>query len=192
LRWQQLSRRIFISRCCFSSRFHAHDRFVGNIIFICFDDPWWLTLDVVYDRHYRLCSLAALFFAFTICPDQHMLPVLGHRQQPHLCQRSVCGTRFCHDPATFSQVKYRQYAVAKHGAVAFVLVRAAYSLAPLRLRAAGGDYQPKRNHRHPTEGFPAGRRTHVITPIKAPLGLKETVQHRWHKNGRLVWASPFI
>jgi hypothetical protein len=33
---------------------------------------------------------------------------------------------------------------------------------------------------------------HVITPIKAPLGLNEAVQHRWYKNGKLVWASPFI
>jgi hypothetical protein len=31
-----------------------------------------------------------------------------------------------------------------------------------------------------------------VTPIKAPLGLKERVQHRWYKNGALVWASPFI
>jgi hypothetical protein len=36
------------------------------------------------------------------------------------------------------------------------------------------------------------RRLHVLTPIKAPLGLKETVQHRWYKNGKPVWASHFI
>jgi len=33
---------------------------------------------------------------------------------------------------------------------------------------------------------------HVVTPIKAPLGLKEKVQHRWYKNGRLIWDSSFI
>jgi len=30
-----------------------------------------------------------------------------------------------------------------------------------------------------------------LTAIRAPLGLKDKVQHRWYRNGRLLWASPF-
>jgi hypothetical protein len=34
-------------------------------------------------------------------------------------------------------------------------------------------------------------RFYGLTAIKAPLGLREKVQHRWYMNGKLVFASPF-
>jgi hypothetical protein len=30
-----------------------------------------------------------------------------------------------------------------------------------------------------------------LTAIKAPMGLKERVRHRWYINGKLIWDSPF-
>jgi hypothetical protein len=34
-------------------------------------------------------------------------------------------------------------------------------------------------------------RIYGLTAIKAPLGLRERLQHRWRQNGKLVCASPF-
>jgi hypothetical protein len=36
-----------------------------------------------------------------------------------------------------------------------------------------------------------GVRVWGVTAIRAPLGLREQVQHRWFQNGKLIWASPF-
>jgi hypothetical protein len=101
----------------------------------------------------------------------------------------------------FSEKKVWQYGFTV--GAAFVLLAAVewarpiIPPAPLSLVAGqfGSDYQAESKSVEPvlTEVPPGqARRLHVITRIKAPLGLKETVQHRWHKNGRLVWASPFI
>ena len=101
----------------------------------------------------------------------------------------------------FSQVRSRQYAVAVGTSLLLLVIvefgRPYIPPAPLRVAVAqfGSDYQPESKSVEPvlTDAEPGReRRLHVITPIKAPLGLKETVQHRWHKNGKLVWASPFI
>jgi hypothetical protein len=35
------------------------------------------------------------------------------------------------------------------------------------------------------------RQLFALTAIRAPLGLTERVRHRWHKNGKLIWASPY-
>jgi DUF2914 family protein len=29
-----------------------------------------------------------------------------------------------------------------------------------------------------------------LTAIRAPLGLRDKVQHRWYRNGRRIWVSP--
>jgi hypothetical protein len=34
-------------------------------------------------------------------------------------------------------------------------------------------------------------RLYGLTAIRAPLGLKEKVQHRWYDNGKLIFATPF-
>jgi len=34
------------------------------------------------------------------------------------------------------------------------------------------------------------RQVYAFTAIKAPLGLKDGVRHRWYKNGELLWLSP--
>ena len=163
------------------------------------------TLDVVYDRHLSVRrGLTALFFAFNLFALINViLPVLWSIGNNWATRVSAvfAALGFVTIFQPFSQVRSRQYAVAVGTAlVLLVLVefgRPYIPPAPLRVAAArfGGDYQPETKSVEPvlTEAEPGReRRLHVITPIKAPLGLKETVQHRWHKNGKLVWASPFI
>lgn len=163
------------------------------------------TLDVVYDRHLSVRrSLTAPFFAFNLFALFNvMLPVLwsiGNNWASRISAvLAALGFSTIFQP--FSQAKRRQYAFALCATVLFVLLvelaRPFIPPAPLRLVAAafGSDYQEESKAVTPilTAVEPGqARRLHVLTPIKAPLGLKESVQHRWYKNGRLVWASPFI
>jgi len=163
------------------------------------------TLDVVYDRHLSVRrGLTALFFAFNLFALINViLPVLWSIGNNWATRVSAvfAALGFVTIFQPFSQVRSRQYAVAVGTALLLLVLvefgRPYIPPAPLRVVAAqfGGDYQPETKSVEPvlTEAEPGReRRLHVITPIKAPLGLKETVQHRWHKNGKLVWASPFI
>ena len=163
------------------------------------------TLDVVYDRHLSARrGLAALFFAFNLFALINvMLPVLWSIGNNWATRVSAvfAALGFVTIFQPFSQVRYRQYAVALGTALLLLLLvefgRPYIPPAPLRIIAAqfGSGYETETKSVEPvlTEVEPGqGRRLHVITPIKAPLGLEETVQHRWHKNGKLMWASPFI
>lgn len=179
----------------------------GNVIFVLVltISAVLSTLDVVYDRHLSVRrGLAALFFAFNLFALINvMLPVLWSIGNNWATRVSAvfAALGFVTIFQPFSQVRYRQYAVAV-GTAMLILVLVEFGRpyippAPLRVVAAqfGSDYQTETKSVDPvlTEVEPGqGRRLHVITPIKAPLGLEETVQHRWHKNGKLVWASPFI
>ena len=179
----------------------------GNIIFVFFlgISAVLATLDVVYDRHLSVRrGLTACFFAFNLFALINvMLPVLWSIGNNWATRISAvfAALGFVTIFQPFSQVRYRQY-VAAVGAALLLLVlveftRAYIPPAPLRVVAAqfGSDYQTETKSVEPvlTEAEPGqARRLHVITAIKAPLGLKETVQHRWHKNDKLVWASPFI
>ena len=179
----------------------------GNVIFVLLltISAVLSTLDVVYDRHLSVRrGLAALFFSFNLFALINvMLPVLWSIGNNWATRVSAvfAALGFVTIFQPFSQVRYRQYAVAVGTALLLLVLvefgRPYIPPAPLRVVAArfGSDYQTetKSVDRVLTEVEPGqGRRLHVITPIKAPLGLEETVQHRWHKNGKLVWASPFI
>jgi len=179
----------------------------GNIIFVLVltISAVLSTLDVVYDRHLSVRrGLTALFFAFNLFALINViLPVLWSIGNNWATRVSAvfAALGFVTIFQPFSQVRSRQYAVAVGTALLLLVLvefgRPYIPPAPLRVVAAqfGGDYQPETKSVEPvlTEAEPGReRRLHVITPIKAPLGLKETVQHRWHKNGKLVWASPFI
>lgn len=179
----------------------------GNILFVLVltISAVLSTLDVVYDRHLSVRrGLTALFFAFNLFALINvMLPVLWSIGNNWATRVSAvfAALGFVTIFQPFSQVRYRQYAVAVATALLILVLvefgRPYIPPAPLRVVAArfGGDYQPESKSVEPvlTEVEPGqARRLHVITPIKAPLGLKEAVQHRWHKNGRLMWASPFI
>ena len=163
------------------------------------------TLDVVYDRHLSARrGLAALFFAFNLFALINvMLPVLWSIGNNWATRVSAvfAALGFVTIFQPFSQVRSRQYAVAVGTALLLLLLvefgRPYIPPAPLRIIAAqfGSGYETETKSVEPvlTEVEPGqGRRLHVITPIKAPLGLEETVQHRWHKNGKLMWVSPFI
>jgi hypothetical protein len=179
----------------------------GNVIFVLLltISAVLSTLDVVYDRHLSVRrGLAALFFSFNLFALINvMLPVLWSIGNNWATRVSAvfAALGFVTIFQPFSQVRYRQYAVAVGTALLLLVLvefgRPYIPPAPLRVVAAqfGSDYQTetKSVDRVLTEVEPGqGRRLHVITPIKAPLGLKETVQHRWYKNGKLAWASPFI
>ena len=163
------------------------------------------TLDVVYDRHLSVRrGLTALFFAFNLFALLNvMLPVLWSIGNNWATRVSalLAALGFATILRPFAQLKRWQRAFAGSSVVLLaVLVEFARPFippAPLRLVAVqfGSDYQAESKSVEPelTEAEAGqGRRLHVITPIKAPLGLKEAVQHRWYKNGQLVWASPFI
>jgi hypothetical protein len=179
----------------------------GNFIFVVLlaISALLSTLDVVYDRHLSVRrSLTAVFFAFNLFALINvMLPVLWSIGNSWATRAAALlaalGFMTLLDPLA-ERPRLRWLA----GVIAMLLLLALVELArpfippaPLQLAAGqfGSEYQAESKTVAPvlTE-VEAGqaRRLHVITPIKAPLGLKETVQHRWHKNGKLVWASSFI
>lgn len=163
------------------------------------------TLDVVYDRHLSVRrGLTAQFFAFNLFALINvMLPVLWSIG-------NNWATRFSALLAALAFTTiFQPFAESKRGrgmfaaSLAVVLIgltewaRPLIPPAPLHLVAAdfGGDYQAATKAVSPIllEVAPGpARRLHVVTPIRAPLGLKEPVQHRWYKDGKLIWASPFI
>ena len=163
------------------------------------------TLDLVYDRHLSVRrSLTALFFAFNLFALINvMLPVLwsiGNNWATRI-SALLAALGFTTIFRPFSQERRRQYGFAIGAALVLLaaveLARPVIPPAPISLLAAqfGSDYHAETKSLEPvlTE-VESGhrRRLHIITRIKAPLGLKETVQHRWYKNDGLVWASPFI
>jgi len=179
----------------------------ANFIFVLFlaISAVLSTLDVVYDRHLSVRrSLTALFFAFNLFALINvMLPVLWSVGNNWATRVSAvfAALGFVTIFQPFSLVGYRQYAIAGGAALLLLVLveigRPCIPPAPLRIVGAqfGSDYRPETKSVEPvlTEVKP-GRalRLHVITPIKAPLGLRETVQHRWYQNGKLAWASPLI
>jgi hypothetical protein len=69
--------------------------------------------------------------------------------------------------------------------------------APLRLVSSefGSGFARETMRAEPIlKDLEVGRAARVwwVTAIRAPLGLRDTVQHRWYQNGKLLWASPFI
>ena len=163
------------------------------------------TLDVIYDRHLSVRrGLTALFFAFNLFALINvMLPVLWSIGNNWATRVSalLAALGFATILRPFAQLPRWRRAFAGSSVVLLVvlveLARPFIPPAPLQLVGGqfGGDYHAESKSVEPVlSEVEAGRsrRLHVITPIKAPLGLKEAVQHRWYKNGQLVWASPFI
>ena len=179
----------------------------GNFFFVMLlaTSALMSTLDVVYDRQLSVRrGLTALFFAFNLFALINvMLPVLwsiGNNWATRL-SALLAALGYATILRPFAESKQWQRGFAAMIALVLVilaeLARPLIPPAPLRLVAAefGSSYQAEAKTVAPVlsevEAGPA-RRLHVLTPIKAPLGLRETVQHRWYKNGKLVWASPFI
>jgi len=178
----------------------------GNFIFVLLlgISAILSTLDVIYDRHVSVRrSLTASFFAFNLFALINvMLPVLWSVS-------NTWTTRFAAVLAALGFVTlYNPFPNWKRlrtlfGAIATVLWVALVELGrpyvppvPLRLVdtefGSGFDRQtmqvtPALRELEPGQGLSLW----ALTAIRAPLGLKDKVRHRWYRQTRLLWASPF-
>jgi hypothetical protein len=162
------------------------------------------TFDVVYDRHLSVRrSLTGLFFAFNLFALINvMLPVLWGVSNTWTTRigavLAALGFVTLYNP--FPHRKWLRLAFGAVTAILFVLFvetgRAYIPPAPLRLVDAefgsGFDRQtmqvaPALRELEPGQGLSLWG----LTAIRAPLGLREKVQHRWYRNGKLFWTSPF-
>lgn len=162
------------------------------------------TLDVIYDRHLSVRrSLTAVFFAFNLFALVNvMLPVLWSVSNTWTTRigavLAAVGFATLYNP--FFQPRRLRI---EFGVLAVTLLLAGVEFgrsiippAPLRLVSAqfGSEFQQELMRVTPAlTVLEPGRALQLygLTAIKAPLGLNERVQHRWHKNGKLIWASPY-
>ena len=162
------------------------------------------TLDVIYDRHLSVRrSLTAIFFAFNLFALINvMLPVLWSVSNTWTTRIAavLAGIGFATLYNPFSLPRRLRFEL-RVLAVTLLLAgvefgRSFIPPAPLRLVDAefgsGFDRQtmqvaPALRELEPGQGI----NIWGLTAIRAPLGLRERVQHRWYRNGRLLWASPF-
>ncbi len=162
------------------------------------------TLDIVYDRHLSVSrTLSALFFAFNLFALVNvMLPVLWSVSNTWTTRISAVIAAFAFLTLFHPLAESKRWRLALGGLVTILLIvvvelgRAFIPPVPLSLANAafGTSFQPDALRLESTvtelaSGQPV--RLYALTAIKAPLGLKEGVQHRWYRNGKLIWASPF-
>jgi hypothetical protein len=162
------------------------------------------TLDLIYDRHLSVRrGLAVAFFAFNLFALVNvMLPILWSVSNTLTTQigglLAFIGFLTLGYPASQSIIR-RIALVFGIGFLIFGLVelgRPFIPPAPLRLARAefGTDFE--RESLQVMSPLTALKSTtplglYALTAIKAPLGLREKLQHRWYENGKLVCASPF-
>jgi hypothetical protein len=163
------------------------------------------TLDVVYDRHLSVRqSLTALFFAFNLFALINvMLPVLWSVSNIWTTRVSavLAALAFSTLYSPFPQSRRLRF---EFGMLIVLLMffaveycRGFIPPAPLRLVSSefGSGFARETMRAEPIlKDLEVGRAARVwwVTAIRAPLGLRDTVQHRWYQNGKLLWASPFI
>ena len=162
------------------------------------------TVDVVYDRHLSVKrSWTAVFFAFNLFALINvMLPVLWSVSNTSTTRISAAlaliGFLPLYSPPAVSRSRRIGFGVL----IAFLLVtlvefgRSLIPPVPLRLAKVefGSGFQEESLEVEPAlirldPGGPL--RLYALTAIRAPLGLKERVQHRWYQDGKLIWVSPF-
>jgi hypothetical protein len=180
----------------------------GNMVFVLLlaVSAILATMDIIYDRYLSVnWWLLAMFFAFNLfaCINL-MLPVVWNFKNSFALRLSailaLAGfASFCF---TLKKVKNRSLFLAILAAallLAFIseIGRPLIPPAPLRLtRSAFGlgidpeTIQPK----FPVQHLPAGGtyKLYALTIIKAPLGLRDRIGHRWYLNGKLIYISPFF
>ncbi len=163
------------------------------------------TIDVVYDRHLSVRqSLTALFFAFNLFALINvMLPVLWSVSNIWTTRVSavLAALAFSTLYSPFPQSRRLRF---EFGLLTVLLMffavefgRSFIPPAPLRLVGSefGSGFVREEMRAEPViHHLEVGRAARVwwVTAIRAPLGLQDTVQHRWYQNGKLLWASPFI
>jgi hypothetical protein len=162
------------------------------------------TLDVIYDRHLSVRhSLTASFFAFNLFALINvMLPVLWSVSNTLTTRVAavLAGIGFAtlYNPVAQPRRLRFEFRVL---AVTLLLAGVEFGRyfippAPLRLVDAefGSDFdrQTMRMVSVLRELEPGqGLNIWGLTAIRAPLGLQDRVQHRWYRNGTLLWVSPF-
>lgn len=180
--------------------------FSGNFFFVALValSATLSTLDVVYDRHLSARrSLTALFFAFNLFVLINvMLPVLWSLSNTWTTRASAVAAALGLLSFYYAGAKSRMLRVALAGVIAVSLIalvelgRPYIPPAPLRLAAVefGTEFdiaeiriESPLTTLSPARAF----RLYGLTAIKAPLGLKERVRHRWYVNDKLIWDSPF-
>src|SRR5574341_1892233 len=175
----------------------------GNFIFVVLlgISAVLSTLDVIYDRHLSVRqSLTAIFFAFNLFALINvMLPVLWSISNTWTTRiaavLAALGFVTLYNP--FSQPRRLR---VEFGVLAVTLLLASVEFgrffippAPLRLVSAqfGSEFQQESMRVEPAlTVLEPGRAQQLygLSAIKAPLGLSERVRHRWHMNGKLIWA----
>jgi hypothetical protein len=161
------------------------------------------TLDVVYDRYVsEHRPLAALFFAFNIfaCVNL-MLPVLWSVSNYWALWISAALAVVGFASVLFSvgrraAAPSRVLLCAAAAGLCFLVLflRSFVPPAPLRLVSAEfGRSISGLKIQDPLRSLPGVWPDTVVgmTAIRAPLGLKEMVQHRWYIDDKLIYASPF-
>jgi hypothetical protein len=161
------------------------------------------TLDLVYDRVLSTRrALAASFFAFNVFAVVNVaLPVLvGLSNQNALRAAAFASvTGFVTLAWRPAHVGRRvTWARAAIGALVVLLVADAARpyVPPAPLRLLDTEFGTGLERRRigvtgPLTSMPAapGGRVYVSTALRAPLGLRDRVELRWYRDGRLLWAS---
>lgn len=177
-----------------------------NIIFVsmvCFS-ALLSTLDIVYDRHLAAKRLlTASFFAFNLFVLINvMLPILWSVSNTLATRVSgilaFIGFLTLGYPAAPSFL--RRVATLVCAAILFTglveLGRPFIPPAPLRIATVefGTNFEPQSLQMLvPITVLRPGNSLQLfgLTAIKAPLGLREKLRHRWYENGKAVYASSF-
>jgi len=160
------------------------------------------SLDIVYDQHLSTRrGLNALFFAFNVFVLINvMLPVLWSIANAWAARIAALSAAFgfltLYLP--FSHVRvWKKLWIAAPALILLVIVelgRVYVPPAPLRLMwsefGPEFDRQSMRVANAINQLDPADHaRLFGLTAIRAPLGLKERVRHRWYLDGRLIFTS---
>jgi hypothetical protein len=158
------------------------------------------TMDVIYDRYLSVrWQLTAVFFAFNLFASINvMLPVmLAVSHHWSLWISAILAL------IGFHSMLYRLSGVRGRSARLLLVAAACVLLAmitvfspyippaPLTLASAQfGKAVQSLQIVGPLSAIPADPgKIFVVTAIRAPLGLKESVRHRWYVDGRRLWTS---
>jgi hypothetical protein len=180
----------------------------GNMLFVLLlaVSALLATMDIVYDRYLTVKKwLPAVFFAFNLfaCINV-MLPVVWNFRNFFALRLS----------ALLAMIGFASFSLAQRGVktrdrllslLAASLLLAGISEigrplippAPLRLLECGfglGWDEQKNRLSERLRELPNGGpiKIFALSTIRAPLGLKDRVGHRWYLDGQLVYASPLI
>lgn len=160
------------------------------------------SLDMIYDRQLSVRrSWSALFFAFNLFVLFNvMLPVLWSISNTWAMRASVLCAMIGFVTLYFPWARLRSFrrVVVALVVVALIAVvelgRAYVPPAPLRLVWSEFGHEFDRSTMrvaNPVESFEPGGAVRLwgLTAIRAPLGLKERVRHRWYLDEKLIFSS---